>query len=162
MVPQVRYQVFKGLLPFRRVYFVALIVGYALRRKCNGWVRASAGRVRRIVVVSKDPHRALKVVSTAFVGCFFPFPSFNFAFCSAGHQNINDPSNETMKGIHYREVGNFLFLLFRAFRHGRGHGSGVLRSPPAQRSAPLAPAARSWKLYKRMKSLRMDLGIDRI
>ena len=32
------------------------------------------------------------------------------------------------KEIHYRKVGNFLFLLFRAFWHGQGCGSGVLRS----------------------------------
>jgi len=124
MVFQVRYQILKSLLPFRRMHFIALIVGYALRRKRNGWGASVSGVVQvGSLGISNDAHRALNDVSMAFVGCLFPFPSFNFAFCSTGYKRLNGTSNEMKEEINYRKVGNFLFLLFRAFWHGRGCGS---------------------------------------
>ena len=47
MVLQVRYQILKSLLPFRRMHFIALIVGYTLRRERNSWARASVGSYAR-------------------------------------------------------------------------------------------------------------------
>jgi hypothetical protein len=47
VVLQVGYQILERLLPFRRVRLVALIVCYALRRKRDSWVRASAGSYTR-------------------------------------------------------------------------------------------------------------------
>ena len=43
MVLQVGYQVLEGLLPFRRVRLIILVVCYTLRRKRDSWMRALAG-----------------------------------------------------------------------------------------------------------------------
>jgi len=43
VVLQVGYQILEGLLPFRRVHLIALVVCYALRRKRDSWMRALAG-----------------------------------------------------------------------------------------------------------------------
>ena len=83
--------------------------------------RAMAGcerqrdRTRRVAGISKDTHRALNVVSTAFVGCFFPFPSFNFAFCSTEYQKVSGTSNKMAKKSITEKSATFSFFFFELF-----------------------------------------------
>ena len=72
------------------------------------------GRTHRIVGISKDLHRALNVVSKAFVGCFFPFPSFNFTFCSTEYQRMSGASDVVKKSITEKSAtfSFFFFVLF--------------------------------------------------
>ena len=72
------------------------------------------GRTHGISGISEDIHRALNVVSTAFVGGFFPFPSFNFAFCSAEYQRISDASTVAKKYITEKSA-TFSFFFFELF-----------------------------------------------
>jgi len=69
-------------------------------------------RARRVAGVSKHAHRALNVVSTAFVGCCFPFPSFNFAFCSTEYQRVSGASNKMAKGSITEKSATFSFFFF--------------------------------------------------
>lgn len=109
------------------------------------------GSACRIANTSKDEHRALNVVSTTLAGCFFPFPSFSFAFCSVEYQRANDTSNGMTREIHYRKVGNFLFLLFRTFWHGQGCGSRGLRSH-TDHCAPPGPLPQPNKINSHMQT----------
>ena len=139
---QVGYQILKSLFPFRRMYFIAPVVGYALRRKSDSWARVSAGsRPRSCRYIEGRTSRFERRVD-GIRRLLLPLSKLQLRFLfdrvSEGKWNLEQSDEE----IHYRKVGNFLFLLFRAFWHGRGCGSSVLRSRPAQRSARSAAATK--------------------
>jgi len=72
-------------------------------------------RARGIAGISRDAHRALNVVSTAFVGCFFPFPSLNFAFCSVEYQKVSGISDKATKELITEKSATFSFFFFELF-----------------------------------------------